>query len=58
MPTYVASTTDAVVTGFVDAFSAMVTYVTDELLLEIAGIAVIILVVTLVKNLFWSPFRR
>jgi hypothetical protein len=58
MPTYVASTTDTVVSGFVDAFNTMVTYVTDELLLEIAGVAILILVVTLVKRLFWSPFRR
>lgn len=58
MPTYVASTTDTVVTGFVDAFNDMITFVTDEMLLEIAGIAVLILIVTLVKRLFWSPFRR
>ena len=58
MPAYVASTTDTVVDGFVTAFNTMVTYVTDELLLEIAGVAVLILIVTLVKRLFWSPFRR
>lgn len=58
MPSYVATTTDAIVSGFTGAFNTMVTYVTDELLLEIAGIAVLILVVTLVKRLFWSPFRR
>lgn len=58
MPSYVASTTDTVVAGFVGAFNEMVTYVSDNLLLEIAGIAIIILVVSLVKRLFWSPFSR
>jgi len=58
MPTYVASTTEPVVSGFVTAFNTMVEYVTDELLLEIAGIAILILVVSLVKRLFWSPFSR
>lgn len=58
MPTYVASTTETVVSGFVGAFNTMVTYVTDNLLLEIAGIAVLILIVSLVKRLFWSPFSR
>lgn len=58
MPAYVASTTDLVVSGFVGAFNEMVTYVTDNLLLEIAGIAILILVVSLVKRLFWSPFSR
>jgi len=58
MPEYVASTTETVVSGFVGAFNEMVTYVTANLLLEIAGIAILILVVSLVKRLFWSPFSR
>lgn len=58
MDAWVASTTDTVVDGFVSAFYDMVTYVTDELLLEIAGIAIVILIVSLVKRLFWSPFSR
>jgi len=58
MPDYVASTTDTVVSGFVGAFNSMVEYVVSDLLLEIAGIAILILVVSLVKRLFWSPFRR